>query len=150
MYYLEKLYAEALLWCFGFKSGEEYQSLLNECFTRNSADDIFFQLEQCSSDLNDTMSIFFRFYEYDSNAPFNVDEFGMCLFDGLNQAYDSNVFGIDVFGERCYALWNRLPSSLHQIEPFWTLSYADDCLSYNDESQTRKLYEDAFLYYKNH
>lgn len=33
-------------------------------------------------------------------------------------------------------------------EPFHTLSYADDPLSWNDEKQTRKLYEELFEFYK--
>lgn len=32
-------------------------------------------------------------------------------------------------------------------EPFYILSYADDCLGYGDEKQCRELYENALNYY---
>lgn len=35
-----------------------------------------------------------------------------------------------------------------QIEPFHTLSYDDNPLSWGDEEQTRKIYEDFFDFHK--
>ncbi len=40
-----------------------------------------------------------------------------------------------------------MPRDIGQKEPFLTLCYADDCLSYHDEEQCRKLYEKAMCYY---
>jgi hypothetical protein len=36
-----------------------------------------------------------------------------------------------------------------QMEPFWTLSYADDPLSWGEERQTHEIYEKMFGYYEN-
>lgn len=47
-----------------------------------------------------------------------------------------------------YSLWENLPGNIQDIEPFWTLSYADDSLSWGDEEQTRNIYEHILNYYK--
>lgn len=57
---------------------------------------------------------------------------------------------IHSFAEKAYVAWNMLPKSIDQTEPFWTLSYADDPLSWGDEKQTREIYEKMFRYYENH
>ena len=54
---------------------------------------------------------------------------------------------IAVFAGKMYSLWNKLPRDTGREEPFLTLCYADDCLSYHDEAQCRKLYEKAMRYY---
>lgn len=74
--------------------------------------------------------------------------FGKLLFSNIENIYLSNKFTINEFGQKMYLLWNLyIPHPINQKEPFWTLSYADDCLSYGDEQQTRLLYEKAFNYY---
>ena len=47
-----------------------------------------------------------------------------------------------------YSLWESLPGNIQNIEPFFTLSYADDPLSWGDEEQTRNIYEYMLNYYK--
>lgn len=37
---------------------------------------------------------------------------------------------------------------LDEEQPFWTLSYADDPLSWGDEEQSKALYEEAFDFYR--
>lgn len=71
--------------------------------------------------------------------------FGKYLFSGLRIAY--NTISIETFAKNAYLLWLELPSQLDQTEPFLTLCYADDSLSWNDEKQTRALYEKAFAFY---
>ena len=46
-----------------------------------------------------------------------------------------------------YGLWESLPGNIQDIEPFWTLSYADEPLSWGDEEQTRDIYEYMLDYY---
>ena len=46
-----------------------------------------------------------------------------------------------------YRLWTLLPKKIKLEEPFYILSYADDCLGYGDEKQCRELYENALNYY---
>ena len=61
--------------------------------------------------------------------------------------YNSKKINIKEFGIQSYEVWKLLPNEIMQKEPFWTLEYADDCISWGDEEQTRKLYEKAFEYY---
>ena len=63
----------------------------------------------------------------------------------LLRIYES--IDIALFAKKMYSLWNKLPRDIGQKEPFLTLCYADDCLSYHDEEQCRKLYEKAMCYY---
>ena len=143
---MEKLYAEFLLWFHGFDSSERYETLLNEDFLNNPNKDILLELEECSSNMVDARECFVHYWSYE--CPFlNPDIFGKALFEGLQSVYQKNSFRIEEFGRRCYRLWQDIPFVLGQTEPFWTLSYADDCLSWGDEGQTRMLYERAFAFY---
>ena len=46
-----------------------------------------------------------------------------------------------------YLLWKSLPGEIQDKQPFFTLSYADDPLSWEDEKQTRFIYENMLNYY---
>ena len=74
-------------------------------------------------------------------------QFGMILMDRLKTVYE-NCSDIKYFGSRMFSLWKSLPGNIQDIEPFWTLSYADDPLSWGDEEQTRNIYEYMLDYYK--
>jgi hypothetical protein len=41
-----------------------------------------------------------------------------------------------------------LPSVIQSVEPFWSLSYADDPLSWGDVNQTKELYEEMLNFYQ--
>ena len=47
-----------------------------------------------------------------------------------------------------FGLWESLPGNMQNMEPFWTLCYADDPLSWGDEAQTRNVYEHMLDYYE--
>lgn len=64
------------------------------------------------------------------------------------KVYYKQCFDIKKFSEAMYSLWENLPPILQDEEPFYTLSYADDPLSWGDEEQTRKIYESIFNYYQ--
>ena len=145
---MESLIASALLWKNGLGTYDEYNKILDEKFLKNPDSAILLELEWCSSDCEKTFSIINNFWHYDYFQSFNADRFGEKLFSGLESVYMAHSVAINEFGSRCYQLWNCLPAEINQIEPFWTLGYADDCLSYGDESQCRELYEKAFLHYK--
>ena len=144
--YMEELYAECLLWFHGFNTNEAYQSLLNEYFLNNEQSSILLELEECSSNLLNTRGRFMRYWNYEC-SDFNPDAFGKRLFKSLEKVYKSNKFKIDEFAKKCNKLWFDFPSNLSQVEPFWTLIYADECLTWDDEAQTRELYERAFAFY---
>ena len=64
----------------------------------------------------------------------------------IKKIYD-NYSDIWVFASRMFNLWKNLPGNLQNIEPFWTLSYADAPLSWGDETQSRNIYERMLCYY---
>lgn len=143
---MERLYAEFLLWKHGFHSGERYEKLLNELFLIDSDNDFLLELEECSTNALKTSQALTRGWNA-ALSQLDVSTFGKHLFSSLRLAYCSNGVDIEEFGKRCYLLWDDLPSSINKTEPFWTLSYADDPLSWGDEAQTRSLYEKAFAFY---
>lgn len=144
---MEILICKSLLWTFGLSTSESYNATLDKEFLENPDSDILLQLEFCSSDCDATFDIINRYWMYECKD-FSVDAFGKCLFEELKKIYDSNIFTIEDFGRKCYSLWQHFPEEFYLTEPFHTLSYADDCLSWGDEAQTRELYEEAFDFYK--
>lgn len=66
----------------------------------------------------------------------------------MESGYEKCHCNIHEFAGRMYKLWKSLPDCLRYIEPFHTLSYADDPLSWGDEKQTREIYEELFKYYE--
>lgn len=40
-----------------------------------------------------------------------------------------------IFASRMYSLWKNLPSNIQNQQPFFTLCYADDPLSWGDEKE---------------
>ena len=143
---MEELYAELLLWYIGFHSSERYNALLDEKFLSDSENELYLELEEYSADILNSMGRFKRYWDYECSE-FDRDLFGKQLFAGLKYTYDTNRFEISDFGNRCCKLWHMLPGSIIETEPFHTLIYADDPLSWGDEVQTRELYESAFAYY---
>ena len=143
---MEELLVQALLWKFGFVSDIRYSEILDKMFLENPESIFLLDLEECSSNCDATYEIISHFGVYEYNQ-FDVKRFGQDLFSGLETVYSEGLLAIKDFGEMCYTLWNSLPGQVREIEPFFTLCYADDCLSYGDEAQTRMLYERAFEYY---
>lgn len=143
---MEKLYAEFLLWVHRFHSGERYEELLDEMFLSDLNNEFLLELEECSTNLLDTTGRFMHYWTYEHHE-LDVPMFGKYLFSGLELAYKANDMNMEEFGRRCYLLWRDLPPSVDHTEPFLILCYADDCLSYGDEAQTRSLYEKAFAFY---
>jgi len=78
---------------------------------------------------------------------FNHKQFGKALMSKLKNFY-VNCSDIKYFASRMFSLWKSLPGNLQDMEPFWTLSYADEPLSWGDEEQTRNIYEHVLNYYK--
>lgn len=136
---MEELFAYALLYVVGYDDGS-YGECLNRLFLKNPDDEELFALENMENQkaVLHTVSIF-------QNYPLDREKFGRYLMAALKSVYEKSA--IDVFGKRMYQLWNLLLPEISKEEPFFTLCYADDCLSYGDEKQCRKLFEDAFGHY---
>lgn len=74
------------------------------------------------------------------------DDFGGIFIRLVRAVYET--MELPEFAERMYGLWGKLPDSIKNMEPFLTLSYADDPLSCGEEAQTRRVYENLFTYYE--
>ncbi len=144
---MEKLFALAFLWAFGFIKSKAYSLCLDEMFLNTRDNELLIQLEECSDNYKDTFAQLNRFFKYEADN-FDADLFGSILFQGLEKYYYTKTFDIAEYGKRCYKMWLLFPDNISTDEPFFTLNYADDCLSYGDEKQCRQLYENAFNYYK--
>jgi len=144
---MESLICKSLMWKIGLSTGEDYNKKLDKMFLENSDSNLLLELESCSSNCDTTFDILRRYWKYECKE-FSVDDFGKCLLKDLKEIYFSNTLPIKEYGMKCYSLWKELPSEIHTIEPFRALSYADDPLSWGDEAQTRKLYEELFEFYK--
>lgn len=145
---MEELYAELLLCYIGFHFSDRYNALLASNLLSNPENEMYLKLEDGSSDSLNSVVRFKRYWDYEC-GDFHCDLFGKQLFSGLKAAYDTHAFEISDFGNRCSKLWHMLPDSVSVAEPFYTLSYADDPLSWGDEVQTRELYEKVFTFYDN-
>ena len=144
---MEKLICESLLWKVGLSSGDTYNQVLHEIFMHKPDCSLLLELEYCSFDCDTTFDLLQRHMKYDS-VTFDNEIFGKYLLESLKRKYFEGGFTIQDFGKKCYLLWRQLPDEINTIEPFHALSYADDPLSWNDEPQTRKIFESFFDFYK--
>ena len=144
---MEKLICKSLLWKIGLTDGNDYSKTLDKMFLSDVNNELLLELESCSFDYDTAFDILQRFWKYECKN-FFVDIFGRCLTEDLKTVYESNDFTIEDFGKKCYSLWQQLPNELNTMEPFHTLCYADDPLSWGDEEQARKIYEEFFDFYK--
>ncbi len=132
-----------------------YQELVTETDYNRRLDEMFLNTPENDDLFNDLLSLE---YETDikkaivyvrTHTAYNnldIDLFGKILMSKLNEVY-KNYSDIREFAYRMYWLWEALPGNLQNIEPFWTLRYADDPLSWGDDEQTRNIYESMLSYY---
>ncbi len=139
---MEELLAYAILLCQNIITEEMYQKKLNELFLKDIENEIFLKLEW-ETDINKAI-IYIRTHINYQNI--NYEEFGKSLMKVLKKYYECCT-SIEQFSEKMYLLWESLPGRLQNEQPFFTLSYADDPLSWGDEKQTRSIYENMLNYY---
>lgn len=123
---------------------DEYDKRLDKLFLDNPENDDLLYLEW-ETDIK--KAIIYARTHIDYNA-FNYEQFGRILMNKL-KVYYKNCSDIKSFANRMYNLWEVLPGTIQDREPFFTLSYADDPLAWGDEEQTRDIYENMLSYYKN-
>ena len=119
-----------------------YQKKLNELFLKDIENEIFLKLEW-ETDINKAIIYIRTRINYQN---INYEEFGKSLMKVLKKYYECCT-SIEQFSEKMYLLWESLPGRLQNEQPFFTLSYADDPLSWGDEKQTRSIYENMLNYY---
>ena len=137
---MEKLFVYALLYSEGFDMWAMYSNTLDKLFIENPEDENYLSLEGMAPKeaVLHTITIMHR-------NTFDTGYFGKILMESLRQIYEN--IRLEIFAKKMYSLWNKLPGFVDKEEPFFTLCYADDCLSYGDEYQCRQLYEKAMNYY---
>ncbi len=137
---MEELFVYALLYSEGFDVWPLYVDKLDRLFMEDMENEAYLTLEGMAPKeaVLHTLSIM-------EGSNFDTEYFGKILMRSLLRIYEDT--DIAVFAGKMYSLWNKLPLDTGRKEPFLTLCYADDCLSYHDEAQCRKLYEKAMRYY---
>lgn len=141
---MEELLAYAILFCEGIIVTEDlYQKRRDELFLKNLDNEMLLYLEW-ETDIKKAVTYIKTHVNYQD---INREAFGRALMEKLKEYYD-NCADIEEFAGRMYGLWESLPGNIQNEEPFWTLSYADDPLSWGAEEQTRLIYEKMLNYYK--
>jgi len=119
-----------------------YQDRLDELFLENPDDEMLLNL-QWETDIKKAMVYIRTQFDYQN---LNHEQFGRILMEKL-KIYYAQCSDIRIFADKMYSLWESLPGCVQDEEPFWTLSYADDPLSWGDEEQVRLAYEKMMNYY---
>lgn len=139
---MEELFVCAILCGLGLEKYDIYREKLEQLFELNPSDEILLDLYDRA--YKDSL---LHIHSIMNENTLNCELFGNFLMKELKKIYAS--IEITEFGKKMYELWNRLPNAIDKMEePFHVLSYADDCLSYGDEKQCRKLYESMFEFYE--
>lgn len=141
----EKLLCYALLLNNNLMSADKYNENLNIMFLKNPDNNLLLELQFISLDSEASISLIF---EYFYKTKINKESFGVILLKELKNVYNTKVMNIQEFGKHTYNLWHELPDEFASDEPFYTLCYADDPLSWNDEQQTQKIYDELFEFYR--
>ena len=144
---IETILAYALLWKVNFIQKASYDEAVDRLFLQYENDPLLLDLEWNSYDCEENLQLIYQ-YMYDNQLSCQYNAFGKILFQLLENIYYSGINSIEEFGRKSFQLSRLFPEQIFQTEPFWTLSYADDCLAYDDEAQTRELYEKAFQFYQ--
>lgn len=140
---MEELLVYAILLNEELTTENEYNKRLDELFLENPENDDLLYLE-LETDIKKAVIYIRTHIDYKS---LDYEQFGRILMDKLKSVYE-NYSDIKFFAIRMFDLWESLPGNIQDIEPFLTLSYADDPLSWGDEEQTRNIYEHMLDYYK--
>jgi len=141
---IEKLLSCSILLSVGLMPHKDYTDTLDALFMEMPENNLLLDLEFNTSDIDKTISEI-KIYSAEHDIDFAV--FGKFLIKGLKKAYFDSVTDIKGFAYKIYAIWNMLPSSIQTVEPFWTMNYGDDPLSWGDVEQTKNLYEKMLQFY---
>lgn len=144
---MEELLACVLLCYEGVIPEEAWQEKLDLLFLEHPEDELLQELEWSSSDWKGAYAKA-REYCAAHRDSFRTELFGRSFLGHLEELYRTKgQENIRWFAGRMYNIWKGLPPWFQDIQPFWTLCYGDDPLSWGDEKQTREIYENLFRYY---
>ena len=117
---------------------DEYGKHLDKLFIKSPDNELLLELEWHISDVQKTINEI-RVNCVNNTIDYNI--FAKFLFDKLKKVYYQEKTDIKSFVSIICTIWKNLPDEIQFHQPFWTMNYADDPLSWGDEQQTRKLYE---------
>jgi hypothetical protein len=137
---MEELFVYSILYTMGIDCYDEYKAAL-DILCINNPSDLIYDLKD--RDYKDAM---LHLYSIMEDSVKDIDAFGKCLMDNLLPLYQKS--DLKSFAKTAFKLCNLLPYSILTQEPFHTFSYADECLTFNDEPQCRELYEKALYFYR--
>lgn len=145
---MEELLACVLLCYEGVIPRDSYRETLDALFLEDPEDELLQELEWSFSDWK---GVYAKVREYCAGHrdSFRMERFGRPFMARLRALYETKgQEDIRWFAGRMYDIWEGLPPWLQDAQPFWTLCYADDPLSWGDEKQTREIYEEMLGYYE--
>lgn len=140
---MEELFVYAILFYEELAMENEYRERLDELFINDPENDDLLYLEW-ETDIKKAILYIRTHMDYNK---LDREQFGRILMSRLKTVYEK-CSDINYFADRMYRLWKILPGNIQDIEPFWTLCYADEPLSWGDEEQAKSLYEKMLNYYK--
>lgn len=138
---MEQLMIFALLCSIGYDAYNDFQNTLDALFLQNP-DDAFLLNLYGRSEKDAVLHALAVLW----NDQWDRAKFGRLMMKTLQPIY--RECALKEFASKAYQLWNSLPWELQMKEPYFALSYADECLSYGDEKQCRQLYETALEYFE--
>lgn len=138
---MEELFVYSLLYNIGYEKHDEYREALDNLFCYTPKDEILVDLEG-----RDHKNVMLYLYQLMNELSFYIIKFGGQLMSEFKTVYKES--DIVEFSKKMYDLWKLLPDKIKNEEPFYTLNYAGDCLSYGNEIQCRELCECALNYYE--
>ncbi|MCL2225909.1 MAG: hypothetical protein FWB96_13150 [Defluviitaleaceae bacterium] len=142
---IEILLAYIILVDVGLVDIVEYENKLNELICKSHDDELLLELVWCFSDIQKAKGLIFNYCE---RYELNIDSFGEFLMKRLKMVYLQSDIDLHEFSSKVILAWGKLPERITQVEPFWSMSYAGEPLSWGDVQQTRKLFEEMFDFYE--
>ena len=122
---------------------EEYETQLHTLFLENPENDILLNLEW-QTDIEQSITYIKESIDF---TTLDIVLFGKCFMEKITEFYKEEHTNFKNFAIRMYDLWKSLPESIQHQQPFVSLSYGDDPLSWGDEAQCRNIYENMMNYY---
>ena len=140
----ETLLACILLVDAGFIDKSEYIKHLDGLFLETSDDDLLLELERQISDYQKSKKMI---VDYFSENKIDYSIFGKYLLEKLRNRYLLHDLSLELFSSKLLNIWGNLSMDISTKQPFWSMSYIGEPLTWGDVKQTRELCEKMFDYY---
>lgn len=130
-----------------FVSLDDYKIWLNHVFlTVETQNNILYELEWCSEDLDKTVDILYS-YLYDKICFLNFQSIGRLIINELRKKYNNNLNYLRETTYKLYKIWCLLPSNIAEREPFLTFNSIDDSWVWNGKEQIEEKMNYLFSFY---